>query len=244
MQVSHSNAAVSIRPCTDVASWRRCVELQHDVWHFDPAELVPVHVLAVAAKTGGQVIGAYAQNGNQIGFALSFPAFRGSSRYLHSHMVAVLPQYQNRGVGKRLKVAQRDDALKRGLDLIEWTFDPLELRNAYFNIAHLGVIVRRYIPDLYGPSSSPLHRGLPTDRLVAEWRLNSPRVLAALGGDAGSHAGRTAEIFVPDTSRGATAEVQARVRAEFTSWFSRGYAVTGFARSGLDGKYLLELYED
>src|SRR5206468_9774786 len=88
---------------------------------------------------------------------------------------------RNAGIGRRLKLAQRDDAIARGFDLMEWTFDPLEIRNAHLNIARLGVIVRRYQPDFYGPSSSPLQGGLPTDRLYAEWWLRSPRVLRVLG---------------------------------------------------------------
>jgi predicted GNAT superfamily acetyltransferase len=239
-----SNSQVEVRPCRDVESWRRCVELQREVWHFDPAELVPVHVLAAVAKSGGQVLGAFDNAGAQVGFALAFPAFRDDRRYLHSHMVAVLPEYQNHGVGRKLKLAQRDEALARGIDLIEWTFDPLEARNAHFNIALLGAIVRRYIPDLYGSSSSPLHRGLPTDRLLAEWRLNSPRVCGALRGDVSNHSGRQVEIDVPSTASEVTAEVQARVRDKFTSLLSRGYAVTGFVLTGHTGKYLLELYED
>jgi predicted GNAT superfamily acetyltransferase len=244
MQVAHSDTAVHIRACADVASWQRCVDLQREVWHFDPAELVPVHVLTVACKTGGQVLGAFDDAGAQIGFALSFASFRDDRRYLHSHMVAVLAEWQNRGVGRRLKLAQRDDALQRGLDLIEWTFDPLEVRNAYFNIARLGVIVRRYIPDLYGPSSSPLHRGLATDRLLAEWRLDSPRVVAAVRGEVIHPSGKTAEIAVPAKNERVTAEVQAQIRSAFADWLARGYAVTGFAMHGDTGTYLLEPYEN
>jgi predicted GNAT superfamily acetyltransferase len=244
MKPKLSNAPVQIRPCEDVASWRRCVELQSEVWQFDAAGLVPVHVLAIAAKTGGQVLGGFDEQGKQVGFALAFPAFRGDRRYLHSHMLAVLPQYQNCGVGRGLKLAQRDEALQRRIDLIEWTFDPLEVRNAYFNIARLGVIVRRYIPDLYGPSSSPLHRGLATDRLLAEWRLDSPRVVAAVRRDAIGPSSKPIEIAVSAKNERMTADVQARIRSEFSDWFARGYAVTGFAMHGETGTYLLEPYED
>ena len=97
-------------------------------------------------------------------------------------MLAVLPEYRNRGIGKMLKIAQREDALARGIDLIEWTFDPMEVKNAYFNIERLGAIVRRYTPDFYGSSTSPLHGTLPTDRLHAEWWLKSDRVEAVMAG--------------------------------------------------------------
>ena len=96
-------------------------------------------------------------------------------------MLAVLPQYRNTGLGRRLKLAQRDDALERGIDLMEWTFDPLEIKNAHLNIARLGAIARRYMRNIYGPSTSPLQGGLPTDRLVVEWWLRSERVRRALG---------------------------------------------------------------
>ena len=244
MRVAPSNAAVHIRPCADVASWQRCVELQSEVWRFDPSELVPVHVLLVAVKTGGQVLGAFDEANRQIGFALAFPAFRGERRYLHSHMVAVVSEWQNRGAGRQLKLAQREEALARGIDLIEWTFDPLEVRNAHFNIARLGAIVRRYLPDLYGPSSSPLHRGLPTDRLVAEWWLSSPRVIAAVQGETGARSPKHVEIVVPATANAVTAEAQAQIRAEFIEWLGRGYAVTGFEKGSEAASYLLEPYEN
>ena len=244
MKPAGSKVAIEIRACADVGSWQRCVDLQREVWHFDPAELVPVHVLAVAAKTGGQVLGAFDSDGSQIGFALAFPAFRDDRRHLHSHMVAVLPDWQNRGVGRELKLAQRDDALRRDIDLIEWTFDPLEVRNAYFNIARLGAIVRRYVPDLYGPSSSPLHRGLPTDRLLAEWWLKTPRVVAAVRGDPPASEDVKARISVPAADERVTAEVQSRIRSEFTGCFSRGHAVTGFAMGEQTGEYLLGPYEN
>jgi predicted GNAT superfamily acetyltransferase len=175
---------------------------------------------------------------------LSFPAFRAGRQYLHSHMVAVLPEWQNRGVGRRLKFAQRDEALQRNLDLIEWTFDPLEARNAYFNVVRLGAVVLRYIPDLYGPSSSPLHRGLPTDRLLAEWHLKSPRVEAAVAGKPIQPNPGAVEISLAAVGQESSADVQARVRFEFTRWLGRGYAVTGFALHGETGAYLLEPYEN
>ncbi len=244
MQVPGSEADVHVRPCSDVTAWRRCVDLQREIWHFDPAELIPVHVLSVASKTGGQVLGAFLGGGNQVGFALSFPAFRSKRQYLHSHMVAVLPEWQSRGVGRRLKLAQRDEALRRDIDLIEWTFDPLEARNAYFNIARLGVVIRCYIPDVYGLSTSPLHRNLPTDRLLAEWHLRSPRVQAAISSDVSRRTTDSIEIPLAATEHESPGAVQARIRSEFDRWFTRGYAVVGFSVRGDSGTYLLEPYED
>ncbi len=97
---------------------------------------------------------------------------------MHSHMMGVLPEYQNQGIGHALKMRQKEDALARGIDLIEWTFDPLDMKNAYFNVERLGAIVRRYVRNQYGVSSSMLHGGLPTDRCVAEWWIAKDRVKA------------------------------------------------------------------
>src|SRR6201987_2077827 len=117
-----------------------------------------------------------------VGFTMALVGIHGKTPYLHSHMTGVLPEYRARKIGRALKLFQREEALSRDIRLIEWTFDPLEMRNAHFNLNRLGAIARRYEPNLYGITSSPLHRGLATDRLVAEWYLDSPRVLAALDG--------------------------------------------------------------
>jgi len=123
-------------------------------------------MFVVAEKVGGQVMGAFA-GGQMIGFALSVPGTRSGHVYLHSHMLAVAKEHRNGGLGRRLKLLQREDALARGIELIEWTFDPLEIKNAYLNIEKLGAIARRYNINQYGITSSPLQGGLPSDRLIA-----------------------------------------------------------------------------
>jgi predicted GNAT superfamily acetyltransferase len=166
-------------------------------------------------------------------------------------MLAVLPQYQDHGVGRKLKLAQREDALARGIDLIEWTFDPLQLKNAYFNIARLGAISRRYIPDAYGRTSSPLHSGLPTDRLVAEWWLESPRVQGRLCGATSNPARDAEQIALPtsiqdmcrsDPQR--AEQMQVQFRRAFEIYLERGYAAVGFKLSHEEGLYIMEPYED
>jgi predicted GNAT superfamily acetyltransferase len=239
-------ATIAIRPCTRLEEYDRCVELQRLVWGFADVELVPKDVIVVAGSTGGQVFGAF-NGAEMIGFLLSFPGYRNGRAYIHSHMLAVLPDYRDAGVGRRLKLEQRSDALARGLELVEWTFDPLELKNAYFNIERLGAIVRRYIVNKYGRTTSPLHAGLPTDRLVAEWWLKTPRVESVVTGGAVPHAPGSRRIAVPVTvaqlkgNDRATAErLQAEVREQFQKSFAEGYAVTGFEATADAGVYLLE----
>src|SRR5258707_6957351 len=145
-----------------------------------------------------------------------------------------------------MKLFQREDAFARGIRVVEWSFDPLELKNAYFNLNRLGAICRRYIPNLYGVTTSPLHRGIATDRLVAEWRLDSARVVAAIENLAPSLTNAPAAIAMPaeldqwkqeDLQR--VQAVQTQVREEFTKWFARGYAAVGGGGGGERRWYLL-----
>src|SRR5208282_1480794 len=227
-----------------------CVELQQRIWGYSPIDTVPDQIFIVAKKTGGQAMTAY-DGDTPVGFALAFAAVRGGLSYLHSHMVGVIEEYQNRGVGRLLKLAQREDALERGIDLVEWTFDPLQLKNAHFNIERLGAIVRRYVPNLYGRTSSPLHAGLPTDRLVAEWWVSSQRVADALAGRPRAVGSDRERIAIPagirqicrDEPR--TAEIiQTNLREQFLSNMAAGRAAVGFELNQEQGTYLLEPYED
>jgi predicted GNAT superfamily acetyltransferase len=234
-----------IRACKDIHELEACVALQKEVWNFDDVDLIPLRLFVVATKIGGQVIGGF-DGGDLIGFAMSIPGTRNGNPYLHSHMLAVRESFRNTGLGKKLKLAQRSDALERGIRLIEWTFDPLEIKNAWLNIERLGAIARRYNPNQYGMSSSPLQGGLPTDRLVAEWWLDSERVSSVL---AGSHpiAETEIHIFVPagiyDWKRSAdprAKEVQTQNRQLFQKSFSDGLAVLRFQRDAQkNGTYLL-----
>src|SRR6266566_1103771 len=171
--------SIVIRLCHDLEAMRACVALQKEVWNFSDADLIPLRMFVVADKIGGQIIAAF-DGKEAVGFGLSIPGYRDGRSYLHSHMLAVRQTYRNAGLGRRIKLFQRDDALTRGYELIEWTFDPLEIKNAYLNIERLGAIARRYNINQYGITSSPLQGGLPTDRLVAEWWLKSKRVESIL----------------------------------------------------------------
>ncbi len=133
------NDNLEIKPLTTLEEFERCVVLQLEVWGYSDGDLIPRRVFLVAQRIGGQVLGAF-DGETIVGFAMALPGYRDGHAYLHSHMLAVLPDYRNAGLGRRLKLAQRDDAIARGFDLMEWTFDPLEIKNAHLNIARLGAI--------------------------------------------------------------------------------------------------------
>jgi predicted GNAT superfamily acetyltransferase len=241
---------VSIDVCTRLREIRECVNLQRTIWNDPDEDLIPSTLFVVANKIGGQVLLAH-DGPKAVGFALAFPAFRDELRYLHSHIVGVAPEYQNRGLGRQLKLKQRELALGMRIPLMEWTFDPLAVRNAYFNIVRLGAVIRRFHSNLYGVTASPLHGGLPTDRLVAEWWLSSVRVDNALVGRAPTVAPDAVQIVVPaemeDWKISASphaVEVQSRLKMEFQERFAQGFAVTGFRMEGRNGIYLLELQEN
>jgi len=247
---SPAKQTIAVRSIHDVQEMSVCVELQQRVWSYAPLDTVPDQIFIVAKKTGGQVMVAYDAE-TPVGFALAFAAVRDGFTYLHSHMVAVIQEYQNRGVGRLLKLAQRDEAVGRGIDLIEWTFDPLQLKNAHFNIQRLGAIVRHYIPNLYGRTSSPLHAGLPTDRLVAEWWVRSPRVENVLSGKPHPSAARSVRISLPVNIREICCDeplvaekIQARAREQFLEHIAAGLTAVGFELSSQQAAYLMEPYED
>mgnify|MGYP001545944094 CR=1 FL=1 len=244
---AHPHDNLEIRSLTSLAQFERCVVLQLEVWGYSDGDLIPRRVFLVAQKIGGQVLGAF-DGDTIIGFAMALPGYRNGHPYLHSHMLAVLPEYRNAGLGRRLKLAQRDDAIARGFDLMEWTFDPLEIKNAHLNIARLGAIARRYEADFYGPSSSPLQGGLPTDRLYAEWWLRSPRVADVLAGEqpqvriveriTGPH---SSDQWKQDPGQRSLAQqLQTRNREALQRAFQSGLAVIGYERNVEgDGSFLL-----
>jgi predicted GNAT superfamily acetyltransferase len=227
--------SITIRHCQGIDEFEACVQLQKDVWNFSDLDVIPLRMFVVADKIGGQVIGAFS-GGELIGFALSIPGTRAGYAYLHSHMLAVREQHRNSGIGRKMKLAQREDALARGFDLIEWTFDPLEIKNAHLNIERLGAIARRYTINQYGVSSSPLHGGLPTDRLIAEWWLRSRRVENLLAGTPRPPIKPEIAISVPgdiyrwkasEADRDRARDVQLQNREQFLKAFSAGLAALG-----------------
>ncbi len=154
-----------------------CVTLQREVWGLSDLEITPTIQLIATLHAGGLVHIAETPDGKAIGFAYAFPALRGGAAHLHSDMLAVLPEHRKRGVGIGLKRAQRDSALARNIELITWTFDPLQAKNAHLNLRRLGAAAVEFVPNLYGVTSSPLHHALPTHRLLIHWVLRSPRAV-------------------------------------------------------------------
>ena len=221
--------------------FREVVALQQTIWGFSDIDLLPVRFFVVASKIGGQVFAAYdavRPAGHQmVAFCLAIPGLKPDGKpYLHSHMLGVLPEYRNTGLGRRLKMHQKDDALARGIRLIEWTFDPLEIKNAYFNVARLGVIVRRYARNQYGITSSALNAGLPTDRCVAEWWLQSPPARGPI------LEGIRLPIdiaFIRTTDPDRARSIQSELALQFESAFARGLAVIGVERDDTWFNYLL-----
>lgn len=248
---------IVIRSCAGFDELEACVQMQVDTWGYDQSDVIPRKAFLVMQKVGGQVIGAFDTdiqgadaNGDAaslVGFALSLPGIKAASDYsdhlarpyLHSHMLAVRENYRNRGLGAQLKLEQRRDALARGIVHMEWTFDPLEIKNAFLNISKLGAIARQYRPDFYGVSSSRLQGGLPTDRLVAEWHLDSPRVDAILSGQPAPAFKVLERITVPASiyewktssqERERALHLQSENRGKLQHAFSQGLAILGFQR--------------
>jgi predicted GNAT superfamily acetyltransferase len=247
-----SSAAIEIRPGETFAEIDACVSLQREVWQYPELEVVPRRMFVVGRAIGGHLFCAWA--GDQLaGYAFAIPGVREGHPYLHSHMVAVAEKFQNRGVGYHLKLAQRDDAMARGIELIEWTFDPTQVRNAHFNLNKLGAIARRYSPDFYGPSASAIHRGLPTDRLHAEWWVKSPRVASILhnGNAAPPVIQRTVTVTnsSPAISAGGNDTLRMpenpalgsllHLRRQLTEAFSQGMCAVQFRADAVQPAYLL-----
>jgi len=241
------NTEIQIRKCTTLPDFHRCVEIQKTVWNESDLETEPYTTFVVANQTGGQVLGAF-DGRTMVGFTMALVGVRDKIPYLHSHMTAVLPDYRDRKVGRALKLFQREEALSRDIRLIEWTFDPLETRNAHFNLNRLGAIVRTYIPHFYGITSSPLHRNLPTDRLLAEWHLDSKRTIAAINNLTPDPTEAPAIIHVPkldpSASESSTSSIQSKIRSEFQSLFSKRYAATSLRFTPTGADYLLQPWSD
>jgi predicted GNAT superfamily acetyltransferase len=165
---------ISIRSLSSPDEYIACEDLQRSVWAMpDDLEVVPLHLLVAVQRSGGLLLGAF-DGSELVGFVFGLTGLAKGGKVKHySHMMGVAPGYQSAGIGYRLKLAQRGFVLSQGIDLVTWTYDPLESRNAYLNIHKLGAVSRTYIRDCYGPLTDGLSAGLPSDRLQADWWIAS-----------------------------------------------------------------------
>ena len=187
---------MTIRPLLTIPEFREVIALEQEIWRASvPEDAVGVPLFVATLKRGAILLGAY-DSGRLVGFVFSFPGLKDGRPMQWSHMLGVRPEYRASGIGGELKLAQRRVSLAMGIDLMEWTFDPLVAVNARLNFRRLGVVVEEYLVNVYGDSTSPLHKGAPTDRFVAQWRMRSPRVEAVLDG-AGAPAGGDVWSDVP-----------------------------------------------
>ncbi len=242
---------ITFRACRELEDFEQVTALQEKIWGDSPRELLPTHVLVAIAKTGGQIFGAFHAE-QMIGYLLGLVGVKNGETYIHSHMTGILPEYQHCGIGYQLKLKQRDDALALNIKRIEWTFDPFKLRNAYFNFNKLGAIAKTYLPNVYGTTVSHFDQGMPTDRLLAEWNLDSVRVRNRDSTRSDSDmvnatsyqvaiAPRTVppslKIFVPQENQ--TIEIQNEMREKFQSAFAKSFIVTGVERVEAGMNYCL-----
>jgi len=243
----------TIRPCQKLEELAALVKVQQEVWGYEEHELYPLRLFVTLGKTGGQVLGAFTPEGSLVGFVASLPAWHGANRYYHSLSLGVLRGHENRGLGRALKVAQRREALRAGIDLIRWTFDPLRAKNAYLNIVRLGAIARCYQPNYYGQVHSRLQSGLPSDRLIVEWCLRSTRVKRAMEGKPPrrSREKPAAIVEIPanidQLAQSNPLEARRRqvdVREQLQEFFAQKLAITGFEYDVRSARYLLDPYED
>lgn len=243
------NKEIEIRECKTLDELAACVDLQREVFALPEIEISPVRHFVVTKNAGGFVLGAFAGSA-PVGFVLSVPAFLRGEKAFYSHMTAVRSGFQGSGVGAGLKWAQRERALKEGVKFIKWTFEPVKARNAFFNLEKLGAIVTEYEPNFYGVdySTSPDQKiGLASDRLFAEWRLESDKVVALAEGKTFSEpAEPRRSIVIPadwsalvNTSAEKALAEQLRIRKEFTESFADGLVGRGFVRDATSPRFLL-----
>jgi predicted GNAT superfamily acetyltransferase len=244
---------IIIRECTSIDELDRCTRLQREVFGLPDLEISPRRHLIVSRQAGGWTLGAFvAQDDAQrlVGFVHHLAAVRGNEIFGYSHMMAVAHEYQNHGVGARLKWSQRKRAIEESRSFIKWTWDPMQARNAHFNLNRLGVTVTTYAENFYGtdyPGTLPELPGIDSDRLFANWQLQSTRVIElANGSDAGVAANPEASIQIPaewsklvKQNPAEAKQEQLRVRQEFQNAFAAGLVCAGFERSAESPRYLL-----
>ena len=253
VQERAAQAEIQIRECTTMAEFDQCIALQREAFALPDLEISPRRHLIVSRRAGGWTLGAFV-DGEMVGFVHHLIAVREEDEIIgYSHMMAVARAFQNKGVGARLKWAQRERALREGRRFIKWTWDPMQARNAHFNLNRLGVTVSSYAVNFYGTDYIPVPRekgdetGIDSDRLFADWQLDSRRVALLAEGhtpEIASAPAATIEIppdwpaLIQRDARQARRE-QLRVRAEFEEAFAAGLVCAGFQRDEAHPRYLL-----
>jgi len=258
---------ILIRECVTLGELDSCVRLQREVFGLPDLEVSPRRHLIVSRQAGGWTLGAFVREGVQaderlVGFVHHLAAVRENEILGYSHMMAVDMEYQNQGVGARLKWSQRERAMQEGRSRIKWTWDPMQARNAHFNLNRLGVTVSSYAENFYGTDypTSPTPEtgelpGIDSDRIFADWQIHSRRVVRLAPRESGGESGQAVsalshspavKIGIPaawtklvrDDPRAAKQE-QLRVRREFQQAFADGLVAIGFERSTEQPSYLL-----
>jgi predicted GNAT superfamily acetyltransferase len=241
-------ATVTIRQIDNVVEMRAVEHLQKEVWGIPDLDVVPLTQLVAAKEAGGTLIGAFDEE-VLVGFVYGFPSFEFGKHAHHSHMLAVKPEYRNLDLGRRLKLAQREHVIGQGIELITWTFDPLQSLNAHFNFNKLGVVADRYLPDFYGDEPASFLHQTGTDRLWVSWLISTERVKKIIDGNAEPaqvENADTVSIEIPGDINSlqqqeprTALQWREETRRAFTDAIDAGYVVVGFTRENQIGKYLL-----
>ena len=256
--IAEQSSDIEIREVTAIDEYDACIRLQREVFGLPDLEISPRRHLIVSHQAGGWTLGAFIE-GKLVGFVHHLAAVRGDEIFGYSHMMAVTAESQNRGIGARLKWAQRARALAEGRDFIKWTFEPTRARNAYFNLNRLGVVVREYAVNFYGTDyvTNPAEkaagvRDMDSDRVFASWELRSPRVAALAAGaeyPLAATSERTIEIpadfsALLKSDPAAGKREQMRVREEFLKALEDGLVCRAFERDAEKPRYLFYQNED
>jgi len=239
-----------VRPLESDADLKACVALQRRTWGENYADIVPTSILKITARIGGVVLGAFDSAGTLLGFVFGITGVERRNIVHWSHMLGVVPEAQNQGIGRTLKEQQRLLVAKLGAKAMYWTFDPLVARNAHLNINVLGVRATDYVQNMYGESASPLHRGIGTDRLIVSWPVDDIAVAARrreMTKALRAPAGDLLRIEVPGdiaalqlSNMSAARDWRERTRTAFQQAFASDYVVQGFESTGAEtGFYLL-----
>jgi predicted GNAT superfamily acetyltransferase len=239
-----SASEYTIRECETIDDFKQCIELERTVWKDDDVDIMPVRLYLISRVCNAPTIGAFDQAGCLVGFVHTMVALMNKQPIYHSHMAAVIEGLRHKEIGYRMKLAQRQRAIECGIPLIVWTFDPLQSRNAHFNINKLGVVVRRYEDNYFGEGvSTGFDPQVPTDRVFAEWWVSSPQVEAVLSGKRPFVGDARESVFIPDDYDGVrehsledALQWRLTVRKEFHQRLSAGLIVRAFSRHAESGQ--------